>query len=299
MGSVRWRKVWRDLTTHPARSVAVVASIAVGVFAIGTILGANALLERSLADAYAAGSPSSATFYTAGGFDDDLVDAIVGMRGVEAAQGRRGVTAFLEPSTGPGGAAATGGAREMQLIALPDFDDQRIDRVLPRSGRFPPRRGEIVLERSALRLVDVREGEDVVVRTAAGKTRPLRVSGFAYEPGASPAYYFGRISAYVSFETLADLGWPETYNELRVRAEPWVGDRSATQALADDVRQRLEAAGAAVTFALVPETGRHPAQELVQAIFIVLGAIGFLSLFVAGFLIVNTIAVLMAQQTRQ
>ena len=239
------------------------------------------------------------------------------MPGVEEAEGRRGVVAWLEPPAGetagdgeaaevdasrPGAGADAGpssGAREIQLLALPDFDDQRMDRVLPREGRFPPRRGEIVFERSALRLVDLEVGDEVVVRTASGRERALRVAGLAYEPGASPAYYFGRLNAYVTFETLADLGWPDSFNELRIRADSSVTGRAAMQQLADSVRQRIERAGAAVTFALVPEPGRHPAQELVAAVFIVLGAIGFLSLFVAGFLIVNTVNVLMAQQVRQ
>ena len=49
LGSVRWRKVWRDLREHRVRSLLVVLSIAVGVMAVGTIAGANALLERNLA----------------------------------------------------------------------------------------------------------------------------------------------------------------------------------------------------------------------------------------------------------
>ena len=38
LGSVRWRKVWRDLFEHRVRSVLVVLSIAVGVTASPTVL---------------------------------------------------------------------------------------------------------------------------------------------------------------------------------------------------------------------------------------------------------------------
>ena len=82
MRSVRWRKVLRDLGTHPLRSVLVVLSIAVGVFAVGTIAGSDALLQRSMAEGYAASRPASATLFAAPfGFDraplfriDDGVD---------------------------------------------------------------------------------------------------------------------------------------------------------------------------------------------------------------------------------
>ncbi len=297
MGSVRWRKVLRDVTAYRARTVAVVGSIAIGVFAIGTITGASALLGAGLDQAYAAGRPAAVTLYTATGFDRELVDAVERMPGVEVAQGRRSVVAWLDPF--PDDPVRRGGTREVQLIALPDFEDQEIDRVLPRTGQFPPGRGEIVFERSALRLVDIGEGGEVMVRTADGREHRLRAAGLAYEPGASPAYYFGRLNAYVTFETLGDLGWPDSYNELRVRVTDEVTDPAQIQQIADDVRQRIERAGTPVTFAVVPSPGKHPAQEIVTAVFLVLGAIGFLSLFVAGFLIVNTINVLMAQHIRQ
>ena len=297
MASVRWHKVLRDFGSYRARTAAVVASIAVGVFAIGTTFGADALLSSGFADAYRQGSPASATFYTATGFEPSLVEAVGRMDGVEVVQARRTVSAWLAPDLAT--AAAGGGAKEIQLIALEDFSDQQVDRVLPRSGEFPPNRGEIVFERSALSLVDVREGDHVVVRTAGGDERRLRVVGLAYEPGASPAYYFGRLSAYVTRETLTDLGWPDTYNELRLRTTPDVVDSTGVQAVADAVRQRIERAGTPVTSVLIARPGSHPAQELIGSVFLVLGVIGFLSLFVAGFLIVNTINVLMAQHVRQ
>jgi putative ABC transport system permease protein len=280
------------------RTAAVVASIAVGVFAFGTIAGAGALLDAAFEQAYADGNPASVTMYTATGFEPELVEAVERMDGVAVAQARRTVSAWLERGAGAPGAGAGAAPLELQLIALPDFEDQRIDRVLPRTGEFPPQRGEIVFERSAQRLTDVGPADDVTVRTASGRERRLRVAGLAYEPGASPAYYFGRLSAYVTRDTLVDLGWPETYNELRVRTDPGLS-AAETRTLADAVRQRIERTGTPVTFTLVAPPGRHPAKEIVDAVFLVLGAIGLLSLIVAGFLIVNTVNVLMAQHVRQ
>ena len=54
----------------------VVLSIAVGVIAVGTIAGANVLLERNLRDGYAATQPSSASLFTTVPFDQDLVDVV-------------------------------------------------------------------------------------------------------------------------------------------------------------------------------------------------------------------------------
>jgi ABC-type antimicrobial peptide transport system permease subunit len=50
----RWRKVLHDLWSNKARTLLVIASIAVGVFAIGVITGAYVLLSEDLSASYAA-----------------------------------------------------------------------------------------------------------------------------------------------------------------------------------------------------------------------------------------------------
>ena len=65
------------------------------------------------------------------------------------------------------------------------------------------------------------------------------------------------------------------------------------------MRDRLEKAGAPVAFIQVPTPGEHPAQDVLNAVFLILGAIGVLSLAVSGFLVINTISAIISQQTRQ
>ena len=289
--SVRWRKVRGDLGQYRARTALVVASIAIGSFAVGTIAGTDALLRQNLNDGFAATRPAAASIYTATGFDRDLVDVVRTIPGVDEAEGRRSVIARL--------LSADGSSREMLLTALPDFTDQRIDLVSAQAGRFPPRRGEVAFERSSLRIMDIAPGDTIRVRTPGGREHDLGVSGLAHEPGASPAFYFGRLNAYVTFETLGDLGWNDSFDELRIRVDDPTASRADIRAIADDVRLRVERAGYPVTFALVPEPGQHPANDLIQAIFVVLGGIGFLSLIMSGLLVANTVSVIVTQQTRQ
>ncbi len=48
MLKLRWRKVLRDVWSSKLRTVLVVLSIAVGVFAVGTIATSRIILERDL-----------------------------------------------------------------------------------------------------------------------------------------------------------------------------------------------------------------------------------------------------------
>ena len=288
---VRWRKVRGDLGQYRARTALVVASIAIGAFAVGTTAGAEALLRRNLEEGFAATRPAAATLFTGMGFDRELVDVIRGMPGVDDAEGRRSVVVRL--------LADDGTSREMLLTALPDFEDQRIDLVRRQTGTFPPAEGEVAFERSALRLVDVAAGQTIRIRAPGGKEHDLAVAGLAHEPGASPAYYFGRLNAYVTFDTLEDLGWDDSFNEVRIRLDDPAATVAEAAAIADDVRLRVEKAGVPVAFSLVPEPGKHPANELLAAVFVVLGGIGLLSLLMAGFLVANTVSVIIGQQVRQ
>ncbi|MEO5965591.1 MAG: ABC transporter permease, partial [Candidatus Limnocylindrales bacterium] len=291
VGSVRWRKVWRDLLEHRVRSLLVVTSIAVGVTAVGTIAGANVLLERNLREGFADTKPSSASLFTTIPFDKDLVETVRGMPGVGEAQGRRSVTVRIV--TGPDTSIET------QLTALPDFTVQQMDLVSPDTGAWPPKRGEIWFERSSRSVADLAQGRPVTIRLGPDKTRTLITGGFAHEPGAAPAFFFGQVLAYVTFDTLSDLGFDDSFDELRIRTDIPAATRDENRVVANAVKDRVEKAGAPVAFLRVPVPGEHPAQDVLNALFLILGAIGALSLAVSGFLVINTISAILAQQTRQ
>jgi len=289
--SIRWRKVVRDLGVARTRTVLVVLSIAVGVFAVGTIAGANALLRDGLREKYLASRPASATI-SASAFGDDLVETVREMPGIADAEARRSVTVRLR--TGPET------FRELQLTAITDFEDQRLDLVTPEPGAaWPPARGDLLLERSSLTLADVPTSGEVEIQTVDGKLHTLRVAGLSHEVGASPAFYIGRLQGHITFETLDDLGLGTAYDELRILADDATLTRDEIRTLAETVRERMERAGAAVIFVFVPPPGEHPANDLLAGVFLVLGFLGLLALLASGFLVVNTVNAIIAQQTRQ
>ena len=290
MRSVRWRKAIRDLGSHPVRSVLVVLSIAVGVFAVGTIAGANAMLQAGLTTAYESSKPSSATIF-AGPFDESFVESIRSMHGIADADARRSVTVRLLNDDGS--------YREMLLNAIPDFNDQRLDLVTPQSGGWPPDRDEVVMERSSLVLQPFVPGQRLRVQTADGKEHDLTAIGISHEVGAAPAFYAGRVAGHVTPETLQDLGYDATFDELHIKVADPTLDQDGIRAVAEDVSTRIQRAGIPVFGSYVPVPGRHPANDLLQGFFLVLGFIGGLSLIVSGFLVINTVSAILAQQTRQ
>ena len=85
----RWSKVLNDLWGNKTRTLLIVLSIAVGLFAVGTIVSAQTILSKGMAESFAAINPSSGTVRTDELFEDDFIQAVRHMRHVAEADARR------------------------------------------------------------------------------------------------------------------------------------------------------------------------------------------------------------------
>jgi putative ABC transport system permease protein len=291
MLSPRWRKVLADVFGNKTRTALVVLSIAVGVFAIGMIGGARVKLLRGMQDSYAASHPASATLYTEG-FDDDIVQTVRHMHGVAAAEGRRSVGVRVK--VGPDEWKA------LQLIAIPHYDDIRINTFIPVQGAWPPKVRDVLLEGASVAFLDARTGEDLIVKTLDGKEHALRVGGTVHDTGRFPPFFSQTGYGYISFDTLERLGEPRDYNELTIVAAENALDKAHLNAVAAQVRDKVEKSGRTVLSVQVPnKPGDHPVNDGIQALILLLGVLGFFILLMSGFLVINTIGALLQQQTRQ
>src|SRR5512137_347530 len=114
MFSPRWRKVVRDLWGNKLRTLLVVLSIAVGVFAVGMIAGSRTTTMAALDASWNSTNPASVTLYT-DLFDEELLYTIRHMPGVRDADARRQTTVRFQDATY---LDATGSA--VHALASPD-----------------------------------------------------------------------------------------------------------------------------------------------------------------------------------
>ncbi len=289
----RWRKVFRDLFSHRFRTMLVVLSIAIGIFAVGVVLGTREVLVREFDVDYRSSFAANVTYFSED-FDEDLVRRAEASPGVAAAQARRSATVRYRWN----GSAED---RTLSLEAFRDYDDIRVDKVVPvGNAQWPPGRGEVVLEAAAKQVGDYAVGDVLRVERADGETVELRVAGFAHDINAVPAQFVGYETGYVSFDTLGDLGEEPVYNRLSlVFADEDIswGDASRkASALREDL---FESEGLLVRYTNVPEPGSHFLGDIFKAVSLLLLALGVLALGLSAFLVVNTISAIMAQQVRQ
>jgi putative ABC transport system permease protein len=286
----RWRKVLRDLWSNKTRTLLVVLSIAVGVFAIGMIGGSRVILIRDLSDTWMAVSPPSATLNTEA-FDDDLVQVVRKMPAIAEAEARR--TMQVRVQVGPDQ------WKNMRIFAIPDFDDMRIYKVRSLSGAWPPKAHTLLLERAASSYFGIRAGENMLIELPDGKQRTLKVDGLVHDPGQCPAAICSTGYGYITLDTAEWLGQPRYFNQLNIVVAENALDADHIKAVAGQVQTKLEKSGRLVFGTEIPEPGKHPVDSFIQPLILLLGIIGFFALLLSGFLVINTIGALLTQQTRQ
>lgn len=291
--SPRWRKVVRDLSSHWFRTMLVVLSIVIGVFAVGVMLGGREILLREFDADHASSIPANVTF-RADDFGDDLVERAGNEPGVSAVQARRSTTFRYRWD----GADEN---RTVSLEAFRDFDDISVAKVAPSGGgSWPPAAGEVVLEASARQVSDYAVGDVMTIERADGETVELTVAGFAHDINSMPAQFAGYETGYVSIGTMALLGETDRYNRLSLTFEDEDISWTAASRLAIGLRERLfETEGLRVYYTDVPEPGSHFLGDIFDALSLLLVALGGLSLGLSAFLVINTVSSLMAQQVRQ
>ncbi|HLO32779.1 MAG TPA: ABC transporter permease [Anaerolineales bacterium] len=286
----RWYKVINDLFGSKTRTLLIVLSMAVGLFAIGIILSARSILSEGLARSFAAIHPSSGTVRTTELFDEDFLQSVRSMPDVQEADARRNISARVEVSPGEW--------KNITLFVIADYNDIRVNKVSSQSGAWPPPKREILIERAALPVIDAQEGEVVRIKLPDDTQREVRIAGVAYDPAQLPAQIDGTPYGYISFDTSEWLGQPYGFNELHVIATH-PEDKVWAQHVVNLVKDKAEKSGYTIPLSMTADPGQLPMDDVLQGILLLMGSLGVLSLFLSVFLVVNTVSALLAQQKRQ
>lgn len=288
--STPWRKAVRDLWSERGRTALVVLAIAIGIAAFSTVLSAYAVLVRELDQGYLATNPASAVLRT-DAVDDALLKEALSGHGIAQAEARRVVSARIK--TGPLE------WRTLRLFVVKDYADIRIGKLVPQAGAWPPAAGEILIERDALQVAKARIGDDVLVRTADGKERTLRVSGSAHDVGQAQARMENAVYAYGTLDTLALLGEQPFLDQLTVVVAGDKFDERHVRRVAADLETWMASRGHPVRRMDVPTPGKHPHADIMGLLLLSMAGFGFFALVLSGILVVNLLTALMASQVRQ
>ena len=290
--SSRWRKVWADFWGNRSRTLLTILMIAVGTFAVGFNSNMGLYMNESMDSDYLSALPSEAQVF-ASPLDDDMVAAARTVPGVNAVAGFSSINArIVRPD---------GSLVDIQFTAVENPNELTVNLLKPLQGETTlPKYGdkETILDSAATSL-GFQPGEMIPLELENGKRREIIFTGYMHDVTSFPYNLTNQVNAYVTPETLEWLGGSSTYNSLAVSVAENPTDREHVTEVAQAVADRMERAGAIVNFVSVYQPGHHFAYNITQGIFFVLGVLGYLTVLLSAFLIINTVTALMTQQTRQ
>jgi putative ABC transport system permease protein len=290
MLKARWYKVINDLFGNKTRTLLIVLSMSVGLFALGIILSARTILSEGLAESFAAINPSSGTVRTSELFDENFLESVRSMKDVQDADARRNISARIQTKSGEW--------KNLTVFVVADYDDIRVNKVAADSGAWPPPEREILIERVALSVIDAQVGDVMLIRFPNDVERRIRIAGTAYDPAQLPAQIDGTPYGYITFDTLEWFGESYGFNELHVLATH-PEDKVWAQQVVNRVKDKSEKSGYTIPLSMTAEPGQLPMNDVLQGILLLMGLLGVLSLFLSIFLVVNTVSALLTQQKRQ
>src|SRR5688572_12152555 len=288
--STIWRKAIRDFWHERARTVLVVLAIALGISAFAAVMSSYAILTRELDLGYLATNPASAVMRL-DSIDDETVNAILQNPEVSDAEPRRTIRGQMK--------AGPVQWRKLMLFVVHDYGNIRVSKLVPEEGAWPPRNGEILIERDAFQVAKAKIGDVVRVKTANGVEQPLVITGSAHDVGQAQARMENIVYGYINLATLVQLGEAPVLDQLNILVAQNRFDENHIRRVVADVERTINSRGHRVHRIDIPAPGKHPHSDLTGILLLGMSSFGLFVLVLSGILVINLLTAMMASEVRQ
>lgn len=284
-------KVLRDLWLTRGRVAFMVLSLAAGLTSLGAVLSMRGVIGREMTRAYMDSVPASATFDLGErGMDDATLEALRARPEVAAAERRATrVARWRRPGEEWGRAL---------LFVIEDFEHQELALLGHERGRRVLGTGEVLVERSAMAVLDAELGDRIELATARGRAE-VEIVGVVHEPALAPASTEQAGYFYATPETLAHLGEPAQLDEVRVLVNEEPLDRASVEAQVEVLFAWLETQGVDVHEVRVPPPGTHPHEAPSRVVLLLFAIFAGLTVVLAAVLCASLFSITMARQVRE
>jgi putative ABC transport system permease protein len=285
---IGFRKILRDLWRSKGRTLLAVASIFIGVFAVGMVSGMSDLMPARMIDSYRETNPAHIFMAFAGTIDQDVVSRLERTPGVAAIEGGRGFGAQwrLNPSAP---------WRNATIVLRDDYADQKINTSQLVRGAWPSKH-TLAAEELAVQVFGV-PANGIVWMKVDDREREMKIAGVVQDLAINSPLFGGNATFYISRQMAEDVFGARGYDRLYAQVEAFTEPRA--EAIAQDLKQQIEQGGPPVWFYRVDPPDKHPAQDMINGVNLILGVMAVLTLGLGLFLVINTINAIVAQQVPQ
>jgi putative ABC transport system permease protein len=290
MSNLIFRKASKDLLINKRRTVLVLLAMIIGMFGVIMLVNTTVILNREMSKNYINTNPASATLWVDNS-DKDLLEKVKNFQGIKSAELRR--TAVAQVDT------VNGMEKEIDLYVVPSFENMKITTFKAEKGNWPPRKGEILIERGAMDLMGSKIGDSISVKLPGYSTKELKLSGTVHAPALSPAWMENKIYGFITPDTFSMLGGSKDLNELKIIVADNELDKRVIEKTAYKLKDLIEGNNYEVKRIEIPTPGKHPHASQMQTLLFILEFFGVLTFVLSTIIVANMISAIMAQQISQ
>ncbi len=291
--NVIYHKIWYDLWRNKARTLQVTLIIAMGAFAIGLVIGARNLTASALSEEWQAANSPMIQLSVDPPMSDEELAALKKIEGVAEVEGRMS-TSFRWRRT------PDEPWQEGALQARPDYNDQKIFKFQLVSGEWP-HRNNFAVGAGFDTFFEVYPGDTLYLEINK-RRHIIKIGGILHEPGNSPQFD-SMLQLYTTRQRFSELTGEDNFDIVQTRDVTF--DQAAQEQTDLAIQNHLDQLeidsggmggpdGDRVNDPLVPGI-----QNILDAVFLIMGVMGAATVILGLFLIYNTINALITQQINQ
>lgn len=287
---VIWKKVWRDMWGHKTRTLQVVLSIAVGIFAVGVTLGMRDINLRVTTSSWQSANPAHIQIPVgySGTVDDDVINSIGNMPEIEDAEGifSMGSRWKLDPNEP---------WRDAIVTARADYDDQKYDTLKLIEGSWPFR-GGVTVDRGSARAFNIPHNGTIYFEVS-GRPKPMEIAGVTYDIWAPPPAFTPNAAFYVTRRDIERLGGPTVFTQIKASVPEY--DEAVVDEAVLAISDRLEKLDIGHAPAQTFDPEKHFFSDTSDGITLILVVMSFIGLGLSLFLVFNTLTAVVTEQIPQ
>jgi putative ABC transport system permease protein len=285
------KKIRSDLFDNIGRTIQVVLIIAIGSVAVGTILGALELIQLDITTNWLKNNPASVGLALGDeGIGQEMVDTIDKFNEVDQAEAQ--LQTAIKWRRSPNDPWLPG-----MLFAREDYSDMKLFTLSLEDGDWP--RNKVM---TVNRGYDIYPGEKLIL-SVNDNERIVDIGGVTWYLNFPPPNFGGDPIFFTTKEHFADLTGKENFTYFTASV-PGDYRESTSAAAAIAIEDRIEGEDVAVypgtnDNTKIIDPGKHPAQDPINGVFLILQIMAFAALILGLFLVYNTITAIISQQVPQ
>ncbi len=286
---VIWHKVWFDLWHNKLRTLLVILSIAVGVFALGTTFGMAEQMLPAMDSAHQSSLPSHATLYLTQPVARDTLLSLRKIPGVDNVEALNLVQ--IRWKKHPEDEWRVGA-----LLQRDDYAAQTYDVVQLKAGPWPLEQS-LSIERMHSPFYGLDIGDQVIIEVG-DQERTFSITGKIRHPFVPPPSMYDQAWFFGSAQLIELFGIPDgKFTQIKIRAVPYSADNA--KLVASAVKERLAKQGIGVGATMYQDPDKHWGRMFVDGMTLVIEVLAVISMLLSIVLVLNTLTAVITQQTNQ